>query len=262
MMSADLETQLSNFLVQTFFLLVVGSGVYLLTRILTLARPGWTFGDARRSALPALGLVAAWMVVMVLAIAALSRPGTQPAAATAAPVYDLSRVINQAIVYLIFVGPAVVLMRWRREPWASAGISRCNLGSALLVGCGVAAAGILPSGGLQILARGLTDSQLWALPYYAVVGFWEEFLFRGYLQTRLVAWLGQGTGWLLAGILMAMMHIGQRVVFAGFSSPEAVISSALLIPISLFMGYLMLRTGNVIAPGIAHTFANWVGVLG
>ncbi len=120
---------------------------------------------------------------------------------------------------------------------------------------------ILTSGGAPLLARGLTANQLWALPYFAVVGFGEEFLFRGYLQTRLVAWLGQWSGWLLASIVMAMMHIGQRVASMGLTSPEAVISSALLVPISLFMGYVMLRTGNIVAPGICHTFANWVGVL-
>ncbi|MDX9851718.1 MAG: hypothetical protein RBT01_14510 [Anaerolineaceae bacterium] len=42
----------------------------------------------------------------------------------------------------------------------------------------------------------------------------------------------------------------------------ALLSSAALIPISLFVGFVMLRTGNIVAPGLAHTFANWIDTLG
>ena len=31
--------------------------------------------------------------------------------------------------------------------------------------------------------------------------------------------------------------------------------------ISLFQGYVLLRVENLVAPGLVHTFANWVGTL-
>jgi membrane protease YdiL (CAAX protease family) len=33
-----------------------------------------------------------------------------------------------------------------------------------------------------------------------------------------------------------------------------------LIPISLLLGFIMLRTDNIAAPAIYHTFADWVGI--
>ncbi len=261
-MSPILAEQLRSIGEQSFFLFLTALGVYLLTRILKLRNEGWIFPNARSAALPALALVAAWTVLLILVVVTFSRPTSAPPAVPSEPRYDLGRTLNQAVVYLIFVGPALVIMWRRREPLASSGVSRHNLLGAFVVGIAIAGVSILTSGDAPLLARGLTANQLWAFPYFAVVGFGEEFLFRGYLQTRLIAWLGRWPGWLFASILMAMMHIGQRVAVQGLASPEAVVSSALLIPISLFMGYVMLRTSNIVAPGICHTFANWVGVLG
>jgi len=42
---------------------------------------------------------------------------------------------------------------------------------------------------------------------------------------------------------------------------EAFADSAALIPVSLLMGFIMLRTRNLIASGLFHTFANWVNQL-
>ena len=49
----------------------------------------------------------------------------------------------------------------------------------------------------------ITPTHGMALIFYAFVGFGEEFLFRGYLQTRLVAWSGVARGWILAAVVMA-----------------------------------------------------------
>jgi membrane protease YdiL (CAAX protease family) len=261
-MAPALQQQLSNLGFQSLALFAAGVFVYILTKVLKLRYHGWNFPNPGQAALPALGLVIAWMILQILFVLVFIRSGAQPPEESPEVQYNFSRFLNQAMVYLILVGPALVLMRLRKEPLASAGVSRYNLGGALLVGLILAAASFISSNGMQALAQGLSRNQLWALPYFAAVGFGEEFLFRGYLQIRLVAWLGQLPGWLLTSIVMAMMHIGQRVAVQGLSSPEALLSSALLIPISLFMGFVMLRTGNIIAPGIAHTFANWVGALG
>lgn len=60
---------------------------------------------------------------------------------------------------------------------------------------------------------------------------------------------------------MALIHIPQRMAAMGLSFQDAIVSSVLLILISLTMGYIMLKTENIVAPGIYHTFANWVNVL-
>jgi membrane protease YdiL (CAAX protease family) len=110
------------------------------------------------------------------------------------------------------------------------------------------------------MLAGLNMNHFWAFLQFSVVGFSEEFAFRGYLQTRLCAWLGRWQGWLLASVLMALIHIPQRVWMLGFDASTAFLSSAYLIPISLIMGFVMLRTENIVAPAIFNTFSDWVGV--
>ena len=52
-----------------------------------------------------------------------------------------------------------------------------------------------------------------------------------------------------------------RMVIDGTTLGTAITNSLTLIPASLFFGFLMLRTGNVIAPAIMHTFTNWISEL-
>ena len=168
---------------------------------------------------------------------------------------------------LIASGPAVLAMRLRREPWASAGVSDHNLGRSLAVGVVLSVVTVAGAflGGDRRFSRviaGLAASHFWALLKYALVGFGEEFVFRGYLQTRLEAWLGRWQGWVVTSVVMALSHVVQRVAVAGMSPLDALTSSAALVPVSLLMGYVMLRTGNVVAPGLFHTFADWVNTLG
>jgi membrane protease YdiL (CAAX protease family) len=59
---------------------------------------------------------------------------------------------------------------------------------------------------------------------------------------------------------MALVHIPQRIFMSGFDGTTAFLSAAYLIPISLSMGFVMLRTENIVAPAIYHTFADWVGI--
>jgi membrane protease YdiL (CAAX protease family) len=245
----------------------VGGLVYALSRVLRFRYRTWSFANPRRSSLYAIAAVLiGWILVsglFLLVTGSQSVPHSPPGERD----YTASDVISQAIVALILVGPALLVMRWRREPWASAGVSIHNLGRSFVIGTLLAALSIIAamlSGKNSVgeLVAGLTISHFWTLLQYAIVGFGEEFALRGYLQTRLAAWLGRWQGWVLASVLMALAHVVQRMTMEGLPLPDAVISSASLVPISLLLGYVMLRTENVIAPALFHTFANWVNILG
>ena len=176
--------------------------------------------------------------------------------------YTPGRVMNILFSYLLFALPTLAVMRIRRESLASAGMRRENLLSALLVA--LLLGGMLVGGTARssrpVLVP-LSAGHFWAVLYFLVVGFGEEFIFRGYLQTRLVDWLGRWQGWLLASTAMALMHIGQRMAAGGMDFQQAVLSSASLIPISLLLGALMLWSGNVVLPGVLHMFMDWVNTL-
>jgi membrane protease YdiL (CAAX protease family) len=252
---------------QSLALLVAGIIVYGMTRLLRFRYRAWPFANVRSAAGWGLGALAlGWAVVSILFFARAAWEGPQQVVA-GQRVYGSNDVIGQVVIALAAFGPAVVVMRWRREPWASARVGRHNLGKSLLVGgllslLIVAASTFGVEGGSGQAVTRLGSNHLWALLHYAIVGFSEEFAFRGLLQTRLASWLGRWWGWLLAAVLMALAHVVQRMTVWGLSPLEALLSSASLIPISLFQGYVLLRTENLVAPGLAHTFVNWVGTLG
>lgn len=256
----DAVPSLQQLLTQTIGLFVIGVVVYLMTRWLRFQRELWTFPNPRQSALVALAVTTMpWFIIFVFAV--LRTSGGAATEIEAEIKYSPGNVFNQFIVYLFLFSPVLIAMKVRSEPPKSAGLTKTDLGKSVLVGVLIGFVAIVTcSECLQGIAAGLNSSHLWAFLQFSVVGFCEEFGYRGYLQTRLVAWLGGWQGWLLASITMALIHIGGRVLIAGHDALTAFLSSAMLIPISLLMGYVMLRTENVIAPAILHTIADWVGI--
>lgn len=92
-------------------------------------------------------------------------------------------------------------------------------------------------------------------------GFFEEFLFRGALQTRLRPLVGVGWALVLQALVFGVWHLG-----LGFDDtshvgwPEA-LASTLAHPavIGLAYGVAFERTRNLLAPSVAHVLANSLG---
>lgn len=103
-----------------------------------------------------------------------------------------------------------------------------------------------------------TSSALYGFIYFLAVGFGEELLFRGYLQTGCVSWLGAVKGLVLASLIMAFMHLPHRLFAVGMDPVQAIASAASLIPFSLAAGFLMLRTKNTLGPAVMHTILDWI----
>ena len=251
-------------LTQTIFLVCLGVLVYLVTRWLQFQHIPWPYPNPRQSALVAIGT--AFLPLFVFGLISLaSAPDT--AEAIEAPIsIELKKspgiVISQLIGYLILFSPVLIAMKVRNESWQSAGVTTNNLGKSTLLGCLLGLITIVTCSPCvtEILGGAMNMNHFWAFLQYTVVGFSEEFAFRGYLQTRLCAWLGRWQGWLIASVMMGLIHIPQRIYMSGFDATTALLASVALIPISLFMGFVMLRTENIVAPAISHTFADWVGV--
>ena len=90
----------------------------------------------------------------------------------------------------------------------------------------------------------------------------EEFGWRGYLQIRLLA-----SRPLLAavatGLIWGAWHY-PLMVFAGYNFPDDRLAGLVVFPVSavllsIIFGWLMLRTGSVWAPSLAHAATNVVG---
>ena len=254
---------LLEFIILTLAFLGFGVFVFFFTAKLQFKHEQQQFLDARKTSISALiALFIGWVAVSGLfwLFLLLGDSGGEPEE------YRFGNVISQFIVSSLFFAPSLITMRRRKEAWSSAGVTKHNLGKSLLLGALLSIFYLV----LNILTNKLefrnlfnafTLSHFWALATFFIVGLSEEFGFRGYLQTRLVAWLGKWSGWAIASILMALMHIVQRITIMGMSETDAIIDSLSLIPTSLLLGYIMLRAENVMAGALFHTFIDWNSVL-
>jgi membrane protease YdiL (CAAX protease family) len=170
-------------------------------------------------------------------------------------------VLEQLMLFIIALLPIIIAMYLQRESLSSACITSHNLAGSVVIGLALGLLSMLVAMAGKMFIVNWNIGHLWAFLQFTIVGFGEEFTFRGYLQTRLICWLGKYTGWIVASVFMALIHFGYRLVMMGMDPAQALISCLGLIPISLFMGFVMLRTGNILAPGIMHIFANWVNAL-
>jgi membrane protease YdiL (CAAX protease family) len=88
-------------------------------------------------------------------------------------------------------------------------------------------------------------------------GFAEEFLWRGVIQTRLAGWLTPTWGAVLAALLFGVWHLRANLSMLDGDWLAAlafcIVSQARY---GLMMAVLFLRTRSLLAPGLAHTFAN------
>jgi membrane protease YdiL (CAAX protease family) len=245
---------------------MLGAIVYILALLLKVKYKGFKFSNPRKSAVYAIIAVIISSSIVVIVALSLSKSHNTSEMASEIQKFNHNSVINIIISWSIMLLPILMIKKSRKETWASTGISKHNLRASIIIGgilgiVTIAAVVLFDSKTLGEIIQKLTLSTLWAFVYYAVVGFCEEFMFRGYLQIRLMEWLGRGKGWIVTSIVMALIHIPQRIVIIGLAPKEAIISAILLIPISLMMGYIMIKTENIVAPSIYHTFANWVSVL-
>jgi membrane protease YdiL (CAAX protease family) len=166
----------------------------------------------------------------------------------------------QLLTVLIFVAPAAYNMRREREPASSVGIGRHNLWQGCVIGlvAGALLGALFCCCRQSDVANKILNPSIgaWHFAHCSVVGFREEFFFRGYLQTRLIAWLGMWRGWILASVIMALAHIPSFCLTNGICG--GILTTLVIIPVSLFLGFVMIRTQNLVAPLMAHAIADWV----
>ena len=242
-------------LTQSILFALIGALVYGLCRLLRLKPVYPKIDRPKRSALCSLASVSASMLIIVV-LMLISHKNGPTQGMDHKQRHDLA---SQLFLLLVYFLPMALMLRLNGEKLQSVGLTTVNLWRATVVGLFLATATILLADGGPVAVFKFTQTHnAHSLVFYSFVGFGEEFLFRGYLQSRLVAWLGHYQGWILASVITALMHLPQRLLIQGMGFPDAIASSLGLIPISLFQGFVMLRTGNTITTGLYHTFANWV----
>ncbi len=241
-------------LVMTLAFVLIGAATAALCRLLRLNPVCPKIGNPRRSAICALVSVALSMLFITLIMVANSGNHQHAVAQSEVREFNLESQVFLLIVYFLPMG---VMLRLNREGVGSTGLTTRSLWKTVVVGLFLAATALsLGKGGIAALTNVKGQLPVMLL-YFGTIGFGEELLFRGYLQTRMIAWLGQARGWVAASAVMALAHIPSRAIAEGMDLPQAVTSSAGLMLISMLCGFVMLRTGSVVAPTIFHAFLDW-----
>jgi membrane protease YdiL (CAAX protease family) len=163
---------------------------------------------------------------------------------------------------LVVVGGIALPLLWARltHDWAAIGFTRRNLGPALLWGVAIGALGAAsiflgarlnpfpeaPLPGLQ-LAIGIPIWLLFLSPF-------QELFFRGWLQPRFDDAAGRWGGLIVTTVCFVVWHfISPFQGTPGALLDIASISSILtMVGMGLAFGYSFQRTGNIVAPWLAH----------
>nr|MBN2278180.1 CPBP family intramembrane metalloprotease [candidate division Zixibacteria bacterium] len=174
--------------------------------------------------------------------------------------YYISEIFNLIIISLLILIPVGIALKTLHESYSTAGVNSNNLWGSLVIGLIIGLVAIFVTLVRNSGHPGLGSLHFRAFIYFSIVGLAEEFVYRGYLQTRMMAWLKTIPGWILTSIIMAMAHFAQRIGVGGMDPGSALLDCLALIPISLFFGYTYLRTGNIWGVGLMHAFSDWINL--
>jgi membrane protease YdiL (CAAX protease family) len=198
--------------------------------------------------------------IAIVAVIFVVRATSPPAPAIEPPArYDVSRLFVQVAIAAATFAPILAVLLLGRQGPSTIGLSTRDLGAQVLLGLAVGAVAVLALGKAGAVAAAGGPEALRLVAFLAV-GFEEEIVYRGFLQTRLVAWSGERRGWLLASAAFALAHVPQDLASDGLV-PMVAVELALQLVFGLVFGWVALRVGGVWATGIAHGFADWVGWL-
>ena len=173
---------------------------------------------------------------------------------------------------LVVISGIVFPLIWAKvkKDWASIGFTKRSTGKAILWGTG---SGILIF--LYLLFDGfknlpvLTDMLPIKLAvnipaWIIIVAPFQEFFFRGWLQTKLQRSTGKWSGFIIASIVFTLWHY--LPPFEGSSTSNISIYSPggffTILAFGFIWGFVyLISNNNIIAPWISHTFAGIAAVV-
>jgi membrane protease YdiL (CAAX protease family) len=216
------------------------------------------FENPRREALLSIAVVLSIAFILTIYIFLLYQIKGGPLG-TPTQYYLAGALIQWGFYMVLFILPVLAVLKMKHQRLETVGITKKN--AWFSVGLGIALAfmlSVLVTPIMGCAGNFFTSSAFYGFIYFSAVGFGEELLFRGYLQTRCVSWLGAVKGLVLASLIMAFIHMPQRLFAQGLGPIQAIGSAATVIPFSLAAGFLMLRTKNTLGPAFMHTILDWI----
>ena len=237
--------------------------VYSFSRALKLRPKPITIAKPRKETAAAL-IVSVALFILVFAWRTLTKTfQLQPPENTVSITFGLWDAFLYGMGFVVII----VAMKITRQNIGSIGINRKDTGKMLFLGFAISAILLAIYGLLTISLGGGFVGFSYFLAYdlilSIIVGFSEEIFWRGYIQTRLIAYSGTIKGLVVTSLLFAVLWhfpIAYYVETSGVVL-EALAWALLRFPIGLLLGYIMVKSQNIIPSSIIHLFIDWNLVL-
>jgi len=219
------------------------------------------FLHPRTDGLLALGLI----LLTALMLLAGSGPGidmkTQTLLLTGkadANSYSLSDMGRQLMISFISLLPFAAVFIFRKQKLLSVGLGKRNLRPALLLGLGLALLAIFLRGKIYAIMHGVSAPQAYILAALTGIALSEEIIFRGFIQLRLVAWLGERWGWIITALTFTLWRSAMLILIVGFVLETIWVNLLITLIFGLILGWIMRKSSNILAPAIYHAAHNWL----
>ena len=259
---------MSDVLVEVGVLVVGVVLVFVLSRVLRLRPAPISITNTRKE-----GVLALLVVVALLVVRAVFDTVGSQVVLPSFPLYQLPPyspfgaidVVWYTLVSVAYLVPMVAAMRMSGQSLGSIGVTGKDKGRMLVLGL-ILSAIFVGYTGLSALVlgqvfAGFSASLGYGFVLFAVVGFSQEIVWRGYVQTRLIAYRGTLTGLVVASLFFSLWHFPMRYFQYSGNVLEALASCLLLFPSGLLLGYIMLKCQNILPPSIYHLFGNFSSLL-
>lgn len=166
---------------------------------------------------------------------------------------------ERMLIALISIVPVIIILIVRGQPLKSTGWSKDNNRANITLAVMLVILVIFLRGKFTTLLQGVSTEQGSLLLVILIWCLVEETIFRGYIQLRLMSFLGTTWGWLATSLLYVLWQLPGNAIFTQFSSewPNLVIVLAQ----GLLLGWVMRKTYHVAAPAFLRAAATWLMLL-
>ncbi len=163
---------------------------------------------------------------------------------------------ERMLLSVIALIPFILALLLRGQPFKSAGWSRDNLRAGLTVGLLLIFLTIFLRGKFLSVIKGITPAEGSLLLVMLILCAAEETIFRGYIQLRLMSYLGNNWGWLATAGLYLLWQLPGRLWLhpIGDIWVDLVIAAVQ----GLLLGWIMRKTGHVASTILFRTVAAWI----
>lgn len=160
---------------------------------------------------------------------------------------------------LVMCTPITAVLVIRHQRLETVGISRENLPMLLTLGMALALVTTILFAAISVLGESATSTQaeplttqrrLYLIAVFFVSAIAHEFIYRGYLQTRLAAWGGSIKGLLASSLIYSVWHLPR---FLGeYNWITMFVQFVALFVFGLALGVVRRRTGSIIPSILFH----------